>query len=75
MNGSAYVGRQVNTMEIRQYKHDAAYSYTLGMALAVELTSKKDSYFIRKIYVHPDYVPKYNKNNIFNICNKAKLPI
>ena len=61
-------------MEIRRYKHDAVYSYTLGMALTIELISKKSSYHIRNIYVHPDYVPKDNTYNIFNICDKAQLP-
>ena len=62
-------------MEIRRYKHDAAYSYTLGMALTIELISQKDFYFIRKIYVHPDYVPKDDKCNIFDICKEAQLPV
>ena len=62
-------------MEIRRYKHDAAYSYTLGMALTIELISQKDSYRIRKIYVHPDYVTKDNKYNIFKICYEAQLPV
>ncbi len=62
-------------MEIRRYKHDAAYSYTLGMALTIELIAQKDSYHIQKIYVHPDYVPKHDKYNIFEICNEAQLPV
>ena len=62
-------------MEIRRYKHDAAYSYTLGMALTIELISQKDSYLIRKIYVHPDYVPRDNQCNIFKICNEEQLPM
>lgn len=61
-------------MEMKRYKHDAAYSYTLGMALTIELISSKSPYLIRKIYVHPDYVPKNNKYNIFNICDEAQLP-
>ena len=70
-----YVGRQVNIMEIRRYKHDAAYSYTLGMAPTIELISKRDSYHIIKIYVHPNYIPKDNMYNIFEICNKSQVPI
>lgn len=62
-------------MEIRRYKHDAVYSYTLGMALTIELISQKDSYHIRKIYVHPDYVPKDDKYDIFKICKEAQLPV
>lgn len=69
------MGRQVKMMEIRRYKHDAVYSYTLGMALTIELISQKDLYLIRKIYVHPDYAPKDNKANIFNLCKEAKLPV
>lgn len=61
-------------MEMKRYKHDAAYSYTLGMALTIELISSKSPYLIRKIYVHPDYVPKNNRYNIFNICEEAQLP-
>ncbi|MCI9337178.1 MAG: TrmH family RNA methyltransferase [Lachnospiraceae bacterium] len=67
--------RKVNGMEIKRYKHDAAYSYTLGMALTIELISQKDIYPIRKIYVHPDYVPKDNKYNMFQICKEAQLPM
>lgn len=62
-------------MEVRRYVHNAAYSYTLGMALTVELISQKDSYLIRKIYVHPDYAPKDDKCNIFNICKEARLTV
>lgn len=60
-------------MEIKRYKHDATYSYTLGMALTIELITHKKS-LIRKIYVHPNYVVKDNTHNIFNICDEAQLP-
>ena len=60
-------------MEIKKYKHDAIYSYTLGMALTIELIKHAKS-LVRKIYIHPNYVPKNNTCNIFNICNEEKLP-
>ncbi|NLZ45748.1 MAG: TrmH family RNA methyltransferase [Clostridiales bacterium] len=60
-------------MEIKRYKHDAKFSYTLGMALTIELIKcQKDR--IQKIYIHPDYVARDNTYNIFNICQEENLP-
>ena len=60
-------------MEVKRYKHHAEYSYTLGMALTIELiTYKKESVY--KIYVHPDYVAQDENRTIFDICKKAELP-
>ena len=60
-------------MEIKPYKHDAAYSYALGMALTIELIRHKKN-LVRKIYVHPDYVPKDEACNIFDVCDEALVP-
>lgn len=60
-------------MEIKRYKNDATYSYTLGMAHTIELIRHKRS-ITRKIYVHPNYMVKDDTHNIFNICEDAKLP-
>lgn len=60
-------------MELKKYKHEAEYSYTLGMAPTLELIQKQPQ-VIDKIYVHPNYTPKDEKYNIFEVCQKANLP-
>ena len=60
-------------MEIKRYKHNAGYSYTLGMALTIELIKyKRES--VRTIYVHPDYIVQDKNRTIFDICERAALP-
>jgi len=57
---------------IKKYKHDAPYSYSLGMALTLELIKhKRDA--VRKIYVHPDYEAKDESVNIYDVCASARL--
>ncbi len=59
-------------MDLKKYKHEAAYSYTLGMAPTLELIQyKKEA--IDKVYVHPDYTPRDEIYNIFEICDRARL--
>lgn len=60
-------------MEIKRYKRDATYSYTLGMTLTIEMIKCKKA-FVRKIYIHPNYVAKDDSCNIFDICDQAQLP-
>ena len=60
-------------MEIKKYKHDADYSYTLGMSLTIELIKYKKS-SVKMIYIHPKYIATENDYDIFKICNEAKLP-
>ena len=52
-------------MELKKYKHEAPYSYTLGMAPTLELIQNKPD-MIDKIYVHPNYTPKDEIYNIFD---------
>ncbi len=60
-------------MDLKKYKHEAAYSYTLGMAPTLELIQyRKEA--IDKIYVHPDYVPRDEAYNIFEVCASQNLP-
>lgn len=60
-------------MELKKYKHGAPYSYALGMAPTLELIQYKPE-AVDKIYVHPDYMPRDQKYNIFEICEQAQLP-
>jgi TrmH family RNA methyltransferase len=60
-------------MEIKRYRHDFSYSYTLGMALTIELIAHKKA-LVRKVYVHPQYKAKNPAQDIFDICGKAQLP-
>lgn len=64
--------KKMNT-KIKKYKHDAAYSYTLGITLTIELIRQKRN-SVQKIYVHPDYTVKDESQNIFSICESAGLP-
>lgn len=59
-------------MELKKYKHEAPYSYTLGMAPTLELIQNKPD-MIDKIYVHPNYTPKDEIYNIFDVCKGAHL--
>ena len=61
-------------MELKKYKHEAPYSYTLGMAPTLELIQYKPD-AVDKIYVHPEYTPRDEIYNIFAsmlVCH-AKL--
>lgn len=60
-------------MDIKKYKHEAEYSYTLGMALTIEMIKQKKD-FVRKIYIHPNYAMKDEKCNIYHICDASHLP-
>jgi len=55
-------------MDIKRYKNSAEYSYTLGMALTIELIRYKKR-VVRKVYVHPNYTAKDSGFNIFDICD------
>lgn len=60
-------------MDLKKYKHESDYSYTLGMAPTLELIqNQKES--IDQIYVHSDYVPRDEAYNIFAVCDDLKLP-
>ena len=59
-------------MDLRKYKHEAEYSYTLGMAPTLELIQNQPQ-CIDTVYVHPNYTPKDEKYNIFEVCQKAGL--
>jgi TrmH family RNA methyltransferase len=59
--------------QVKRYKHDANYPYTLGMALTIELVSSGRS-LVRGIYVHPDYTVKNQTQDIFDTCGKAGVP-
>ena len=54
-------------MELKKYKHEAPYSYTLGMAPTLELIQYKPD-AVDKIYVHPEYTPRDEIYNIFEVC-------
>ena len=60
-------------MELKKYKHEAPYSYTLGMAPTLELIQYKPD-AVDKIYVHPEYTPRDEIYNIFEVCKHACLP-
>ena len=60
-------------MSKKKYKHDESYSYTIGMSVTIEMIKKKPDCII-KIYVHPNYIPKNESVNIFNICDEYTLP-
>ncbi len=60
-------------MDLKKYKHEAAYSYTLGMAPTLELIQYHRE-AIDKVYVHPDYVPRDESYNIFEVCSSQDLP-
>ncbi|MDR1533010.1 MAG: TrmH family RNA methyltransferase [Clostridiales bacterium] len=59
-------------MAIKKYGSDAAYSYTLGMALTVELIRLRPEAVI-KIYIHPDYMAKDADQNIFKMCGRTQF--
>ena len=56
-------------MELKKYKHEAPYSYTLGMAPTLELIQYKPD-AVDKIYVHPEYTPR---DEIYNILKFASM--
>lgn len=60
-------------MDIKRYKNNAEYSYTLGMALTIELIKHKRNQ-IRGIFVHPNYTANDAVFNIMDVCDKAHLP-
>lgn len=53
-------------MELKKYKHEAPYSYTLGMAPTLELIQYKPD-AVDNIYVHPEYTPRDEIYNIFEV--------
>ena len=57
-------------MELKKYKHEAPYSYTLGMAPTLELIQYKPD-AVDKIYVHPEYTPRDEIYNIFRFLYKG----
>jgi TrmH family RNA methyltransferase len=60
-------------MPYKRYRHDADYSYTLGMALTVELIRRRPE-SVRAVCVHPDYRPGDGERSIFEYCAEAGLP-
>ena len=60
-------------MELKKYKHEAPYSYTLGMAPTLELIQCRPA-SVDKIYIHPNYTPKDDAYNIFEVCKRTHLP-
>ncbi len=60
-------------MELKKYKHDSLYSYTLGMAPTLELIQCRCEQ-VGKVYIHPNYTQKDERYNIFQLCESKNIP-
>lgn len=61
-------------MEIKKYKKDSQYSYTLGAFPTLELIKNKKENII-KIYIHSSFKNEEVLNKIYSFLNKEKIEI
>lgn len=58
----------------KRYKRESGYSYSLGMAVTIELLFNKPE-FVKEIYVHSKLYKNDSYDFISNICAKRKIEI